>query len=47
LRYGAARKGSKRLAKAVEALLGEINVLPFDVPADAEWKNETGGILRR
>jgi tRNA(fMet)-specific endonuclease VapC len=30
----AARKG---LLKAVEDLLGEINVLPFDVPADAEY----------
>jgi tRNA(fMet)-specific endonuclease VapC len=37
LRYGATRSGSKRLAKAVEDLLGEINVLPFDVPADAEY----------
>jgi tRNA(fMet)-specific endonuclease VapC len=37
LRYGCARSGSKRLRKAVEDLLGEINVLPFDVPADAEY----------
>jgi tRNA(fMet)-specific endonuclease VapC len=37
LRYGAARRGSKRLTKAVEDLLGEINVLPFDVPADTEY----------
>ena len=35
LRYGCAKSGSKRLLKAVEDLLGEINVLPFDVPADA------------
>ena len=40
LRYGCAKGGSKRLLKAVEDLLGEINVLPFDVPADAEY----GGI---
>jgi tRNA(fMet)-specific endonuclease VapC len=40
LRYECARSGSKRLLKAVEDLLGEINVLPFDVPADAEY----GGI---
>lgn len=39
LRYGCA-SGSKRLLKAVEDLLGEITVLPFDVPADAEY----GGI---
>jgi tRNA(fMet)-specific endonuclease VapC len=40
LRYGCAKSGSVRLLKAVEDLLGEINVLPFDVPADAEY----GGI---
>jgi tRNA(fMet)-specific endonuclease VapC len=48
LRYGCAKSGSKRLLKAVEDLLGEINVLPFDVPADAEYggirsKLETAG----
>jgi tRNA(fMet)-specific endonuclease VapC len=37
LRYGSAKSGSKRLLKAVEDLLGEINVLPFDVPGDAEY----------
>jgi tRNA(fMet)-specific endonuclease VapC len=37
LRYGCARSGSKRLLEAVEDLLGEISVLPFDVPADAEY----------
>ena len=40
LRYGCAKSGSRRLLSAVEDLLGEINVLPFDVPADAEY----GGI---
>jgi tRNA(fMet)-specific endonuclease VapC len=40
LRYGCAKSGSKRLREGVEALLGEINVLPFDVPADAAY----GGI---
>jgi len=40
LRYGCAKSGSERLLKAVEELLGEITVLPFDVPADAEY----GGI---
>ncbi len=40
LRYGCAKSGSKRLLKAVEDLLGEIPVLPFDVPADGEY----GGI---
>jgi tRNA(fMet)-specific endonuclease VapC len=37
LRYGCAKKGSKRLLEAVEDLLGEINVLPFEVPADAAY----------
>ena len=37
LRYGCAKSGSKRLLKTVEDLLGEINVLPFDVPADTEY----------
>jgi tRNA(fMet)-specific endonuclease VapC len=37
LRYGCAKSGSKRLRKAVEDLLGEISLLPFDVPADAQY----------
>lgn len=37
LRYGCAKSGSKRLTKAVEVLLTEIDVLPFDVPADNEY----------
>jgi tRNA(fMet)-specific endonuclease VapC len=37
LRYGCAKSGSARLRKAVEDVLSEINVLPFDVPADAEY----------
>ena len=40
LRYDCAKSGSKRLTKAVEDLLSEINVLPFDIPADREY----GGI---
>ena len=36
-RYGAAKSGSARLRKAVEDLLGEIEVLPFDVPADGDY----------
>jgi tRNA(fMet)-specific endonuclease VapC len=40
LRYGCAKSGSQRLLKAVEDLLGEIEVLPLEVPADAEY----GGI---
>jgi len=37
LRYGCAKRGSKRLLKAVDELLAEVEVLPFDVPADAEY----------
>ena len=37
LRYGCAKKGSKRLLKAVEDLLSEFEVLPFEVPADVEY----------
>ena len=48
LRYGCAKSGSKKLLKAVEDLLDEITVLPFDAPADAEYgairsKLETAG----
>jgi tRNA(fMet)-specific endonuclease VapC len=37
LRYGCARSGSTKLRKAVEDLLGEIDVLPFEAPADAGY----------
>lgn len=37
LRYGCAKSGSSRLLEAAEELLGEINILPFDVPADIEY----------
>jgi tRNA(fMet)-specific endonuclease VapC len=40
LRYGCAEIFSKRLLKTVEDLLSEIDVLPLDVPAEAEY----GGI---
>lgn len=40
LRYGCARKGSAKLLAHVEAILGSIQVLAFDVPADADY----GGI---
>lgn len=41
LRYGAAKKGSPRLTAQVEAVLGAIDVLPFEAPADATY-----GVLR-
>lgn len=41
LRYGcakiASKSGSAKLRKAVEDLLGEIDVLPFEAPADAGY----------
>ena len=40
LRYGCAKKGSLRLLAQIEAILGSVQVLALDVPADAEY----GGI---
>lgn len=37
LRYGCSKRRSARLLKAVEDLLGEIPVLPLEVPADADY----------
>jgi tRNA(fMet)-specific endonuclease VapC len=37
LRYGCEKSGSPKLRKAVEDLLGEIAVLPFEAPADAAY----------
>ncbi|GLI95520.1 MULTISPECIES: type II toxin-antitoxin system VapC family toxin [Methylocystis] len=37
LRYGCAKSGSKRLLEAVENLLGELDVLSLEGPADAEY----------
>ncbi len=37
LRYGAAKKGSDRLSARVSAVLGTLDILPFDSPADAEY----------
>ena len=34
LRYGVAKRGSTRLARQVEAVLGALDVLPFEAPAD-------------
>lgn len=40
LRYGCAKKGSAQLLRKIEEFLSEVPVLPFDVPAEAEY----GGI---
>jgi tRNA(fMet)-specific endonuclease VapC len=37
LRYGGAKSGSKRLLEAIEKILAELDVLPLEVPADAEY----------
>jgi tRNA(fMet)-specific endonuclease VapC len=37
LRYGAAKKGSRRLAARLEAVLGALDVLPFEAPADSTY----------
>ena len=41
LRYGVAKKGSPRLAAQLEKILGALEVLPFEVAADAAY-----GLLR-
>jgi len=37
LRFGAARSGSPRLARQVEAVLGALEVLPFEAGADRHY----------
>jgi tRNA(fMet)-specific endonuclease VapC len=37
LRYGAVKRGSARLSARVEAVLGALEVLPFEAPADAAY----------
>jgi tRNA(fMet)-specific endonuclease VapC len=37
LRYGATKKGSARLSAQLEAVLGVLEVLPFEAPADGEY----------
>jgi tRNA(fMet)-specific endonuclease VapC len=41
LRYGATKKGSPRLSAQLGAVLGALEVLPFEAPADAAY-----GLLR-
>jgi tRNA(fMet)-specific endonuclease VapC len=37
LRYGAAKKGSPRLTAQLETVLGGLDVLPLEAPADAAY----------
>ncbi len=39
LRYGAAKKGSVRLASQLETILGALEVIPFEAPADTTYGN--------
>ncbi|MGA8432552.1 MAG: type II toxin-antitoxin system VapC family toxin [Candidatus Sulfotelmatobacter sp.] len=41
LRYGAAKKGSPRLSSQLDAVLGALEVLPLETPADTSY-----GLLR-
>ncbi len=41
LRYGASKKGSARLTAQLETVLGALEVLPFEAPADTAY-----GLLR-
>ncbi|MGH9481299.1 MAG: type II toxin-antitoxin system VapC family toxin [Terriglobales bacterium] len=37
LRYGATKKGSQRLTAQLETVLGGLNILPFEAPADVAY----------
>ena len=37
LRYGAAKRGSARLARQLDAVLGALDVLPIEAPADVAY----------
>ena len=37
LRYGVEKKGSPRLSRQLEAVLGALDVLPFEAPADTVY----------
>ena len=37
LRYGCAKRGSAALSRQVEAVLSALDIMPLDVPADADY----------
>lgn len=37
LRFGVAKKGSAKLAAKIEAILGQLRVLPLEAPADTRY----------
>ena len=47
LRYGAAKRGSARLAAQIEAVLAAIEVLPFEEPADRVYGVLRSGLEKR
>jgi tRNA(fMet)-specific endonuclease VapC len=47
LRYGAAKRGSTRLARQVETVLGALDVLPFEAPADVIYGRLRTDLERR
>lgn len=47
LRYGCAKSGSQRLSQAIESLLEELDVLPFERPADTEYGKIRAELERR
>jgi len=44
LRYGCAKMGSARLLAQVDAILSSLEILPFDVPADAGYAGIRAGL---
>jgi tRNA(fMet)-specific endonuclease VapC len=46
LRYGAAKRGAPRLSAQLEAVLGALDVLPFEAPADAIYGRLRSGLER-
>jgi tRNA(fMet)-specific endonuclease VapC len=47
LRYGVAERGSTRLARQVETVLGPLDVLPFEAPADVIYGRLRTDLERR
>lgn len=47
LRYGAAKRGSERLTNQLETILGAMEILPFEEPADAFYGRLRAELERR
>jgi tRNA(fMet)-specific endonuclease VapC len=47
VRYGLAKRGSTRLARQVETVLGALDVLPFEAPADVIYGRLRADLERR